>query len=91
MREADQEMGTRRQFEGLWRELSEEWVHLRGASERFWRRVEEREEAPSWALMVPMPMGEGDRDDLLKLGAVLMKLGELLKATLERYQRTVKG
>jgi len=71
-----------RRFVALWDKLSREWLHPTGIVRRL---VEvEKEQVPSWSLLVPMPLSQDDMSTLQDLCKAVKDLRELLKEYLPR-------
>lgn len=71
-----------RRFVALWDKLSREWLHPTGIVRRL---VEvEKEQVPSWSLLVPMPLSQDDMSTLQDLCKAVKDLRELLKEYLPK-------
>ena len=79
MREMDHLMDTRERFLTLWRNLSNEWAHTRGLTDRIVTRVQ-KGSVPPWALVVPSIYAKDDLEDLAELHTRISELRALLKA-----------
>ncbi len=81
----DWELGN--QFEALWRELSNEWLHTKGFADGIVQQVVEQSNVPPWALYIPMHYGEGDRVFRDEMRVRISQFRVLLRVAMERYAK----
>ncbi len=73
-------------FSGLWKELSESWFHTAGFANKVIENIVNSSNAPSWALVLPMPYSLNDLDTINEFGRRNAEFRSLLAVTMRKYK-----
>ena len=75
----------------LWSKLSENWVHFRGIARRIRKRIEEEEKniPPSYVLVLPTELNEGDTKDIKELTKRVTETRKLLQIFFKTWEKLV--
>lgn len=87
MRELGEQLGLKNRFVALWGELSQDWVHTAGITNRIVAQLTKKSDVPTWALVMPMTYAQNDLDSLKELGKCIFRLRNLLRAAMQVYDQ----
>ncbi len=73
-------------FSVLWKELSDTWFHTRGFANKVVENIVNSSDAPSWALVLPMPYSLSDLDTIYEFGKTTVIFRSLLAVTMKKYK-----
>lgn len=73
-------------FSVLWKELSESWFHTAGFANKVVENIVNSSNAPSWALVLPMPYSLNDLDTIYEFGRRNAEFRSLLAVTMKKYK-----
>ena len=74
----------------LWSKLSENWVHFRGITRRIRKRIEEEKGIPpSYVLVLPTELDEGDIKDIKELTKRVAETRKLLQVFFKIWEKLV--
>jgi hypothetical protein len=69
-----------------WGEISQEWIHTAGITDRIVEQVVKKSELPPYALALPMIYSEGDLSIIEELCRQASKFRRILKTTMDQYR-----
>jgi len=72
------------EFENLWRDLSNEWVHTKGRADRIVSYVSQHQDVPPWGLIIPLQYTESDISDLKTLEEDIAELRRFVRTAMEK-------
>jgi hypothetical protein len=87
MEELGEELGVANSFVALWGKLSQDWIHMKGFTDKLVSYVTEKSDMPPWALAIPMNYTEKDLGILEELRDRISQFRSLLKTTMEKYRQ----
>jgi hypothetical protein len=80
---AESNLGIQGDFSNLWRRLSKEWIHAGGFMKRVVDYVANRQDAPPWALVIPMRYNQNDLPNINDLGQEIIKFRKILNTIMK--------
>ena len=91
MEELDKKLEMTDGFAVLWRELSQDWVHMKakGFIDKLVSYVAEKSDMPPWALVIPNEYTENDLNILEELRNRVSQFRRLLTITIEKLQTEI--
>jgi len=89
MKQLDADLGLEEGSIGLWRALSEDWVHTKGIMDGIVGHLVERSDAPAWGLVIPRSYRQEDLSSLDELRKRLAQFRCLLKHVMQEYYKRV--
>jgi len=87
MEKLGEELGVANGFVALWGKLSQDWVHMKGFTDKLVGYVSEKSDMPPWALVIPMNYTEKDLDILEELRDRISQFRNLLRTSMEKYRQ----
>lgn len=87
MKELGEKLGVTDGFDALWRELSQDWVHTEGFTDKLVKHATEKSDMPPWALAIPMNYTESDLNILEELRGRISRFRSLLSITMEKSRQ----
>ncbi|MBC7263410.1 MAG: hypothetical protein H5T64_03520 [Chloroflexi bacterium] len=87
MKELGEELGRANDFVALWGKLSQDWVHMKGFTDKLVNYVTQMSDMPPWALVIPMNYTLSDLSILEELRDRILQFRSLLATAMGKYRQ----